>query len=238
VAGAIGLSPRSLSDRLSGRVRPLTTEVVRLAEVLELGLEEILASPPAGPAVELLGWRDRAVYAASAVVSPTERTSEVRVMQELVDEVLAGNWWVAWSPEVRMVVVRRPETAEGPTPPEPAPPEPTAPEPTAWHELGWTSDGPQHSILVPAEVDDLTLLHELAHVAAYPMLWAKAHGPQFLRLWVDLVRWRMGPGPARSLRQALAITGLGLAPRPEVAAGLERGRVELGRLLGSSGPGG
>jgi len=84
----------------------------------------------------------------------------------------------------------------------------------------------------------VTILHELAHVAAQPILWARPHGPQFVRLWVDAVAAIAGAESARRLRGALGAEGIGWSTRTRVAADRERGLVELGHLLRPGAPDG
>lgn len=224
LAGELGLSPRAFSARLAGRVRPLTTEIARLADLLGLPVQDLVGpsgGEGSGPALELLTERDRRVYAATRDLAGGEALDPGEV-RAYVEEVLESGWWQRWVPGVGAVQVEDLPGADPDTP--------------AWHEATLTAAGVTHVLHIPPwAARPLTILHELAHVAAHPLLWAKPHGPQFLRLWVDLVGDRMGRRPAGQLRGALREAALGLDGRPAVASGLARGREELERLLGSGG---
>lgn len=226
VAREVGLSPRAFGARLAGRVRPLTSEIGRLARLLDMPVEDLVGPPPArptGPALELLTERDRQVYAATHDLGAGPALAPDQV-DAYVGEVLGGRWWSDWAADVERVEVdHRPEAG---------------PDEPAWHEASLRPTGVLHILHIPGWAGrPLTVLHELAHVAAQPILWAKPHGPQFLRLWIDLVTDRMGRSTANELRSRLRAAGLGLASRPAVAAGLAKGREEMGRLLGGGGGG-
>ncbi|MFF3228875.1 TIGR04338 family metallohydrolase [Nocardia suismassiliense] len=66
-----------------------------------------------------------------------------------------------------------------------------------------------HTIAIPmqrpSEVRELLLLHELAHHLQPPV--SVAHGPQFCRVYCDLVRRVLGPEPAWLLRACLIDSG-------------------------------
>ncbi|MHB1444907.1 MAG: hypothetical protein ACYCTI_03485 [Acidimicrobiales bacterium] len=224
VAGQLGLSPRAWRVRLSGRVRPLTSEIIRVGRMLDLSAGELMAAEvgPAGPDLELLTERDRKIYRASGALDGGVELPGVEEVSGFVNSVIAGDWWCRWAPGVTEVGV-------DPTPG----PGPTAP---AWHEPRLSEAGVSHIIhLPPWSRCPLTILHELAHVAAQPILWAKPHGPQWVRLWVDLVASVMGRPAAQQLRGALRAEGIGVARPGRVAADLRRGHIELERLLGMGG---
>lgn len=244
LAAALGLSERSLRDRLSGRTRPLTTEVVRLARLLDLPLERLTAGDgaPSGPDLELLTDRDRRVYRAAAGLDGGEPMPDRSAIQAYVERVLSGPWWERWGSgvtEVRVVDEGRggpeaePSGKTGRDEPEASPARSVADGIPAWHEAVIGGTGVTHVLHIPAWARrPLTVLHELAHVAAQPILWAQPHGPQFIRLWVDLVAEELGRVPATALRAALKAEGLGLASIVAVEAQLTRGREEVLRLLG------
>ena len=224
VAGRLGLSPSAWRARLSGRVRPLTSELIRLGRILDLSAGDLMAAEvcPAGPDLELLTERDRKVYRASEALDTGAELAGVEEVSAFVGSVMAGPWWRTWAPDVTEVGLDPSPGADQ-----------TAP---AWHEPRLSEAGVSHVIHLPAwSRRPLTVLHELAHVAAQPILWAKPHGPQWARLWVDLVGSVMGRPSAQQLRAALRAEGIGLARIGQVAADLRRGHTELQRLLGMEG---
>ncbi len=224
VARQLGVSPAAWRARLSGRVRPLTSELVRVGQLLGLSADELMAAEvgPGGPDLELLTERDRSVYRASAALDGGDELAGLEDVRAFVHSVLSGPWWQRWGSGVTEVGLDpAPGLGEG------------AP---AWHEPRLGQAGVAHVLhLPPWSRRPVTILHELAHVAAQPILWAKPHGPQWARLWVDLVASVMGRPAARRLRAALGGEGIGLAGPSRVAAELARGRAELERLLGMEG---
>jgi len=224
VAGQLGLSPRAWRARLSGRVRPLTSEIIRVGRMLDLSAGALMSAEvgPAGPDLELLTERDRMVYRASGALEGGAELSGVEEVSGFVNSVLTGDWWQRWAPGVSEVGLD-PQPGAGQAAP-------------AWHEPVLSEAGVSHILhLPPWSRRPLTVLHELAHVAAQPILWAKPHGPQWARLWVDLVASVMGRPSAQQLRAALRAEGIGLARPGQVAAELRRGHAELERLLGMGG---
>ncbi len=225
VADALGLSPRGLADRLAGRTRPFTGELKALARLLGMEVAELLAAQldapgrPAPPDLALLTDRDRRTYQAQSRVPLGPALGTVRATQAYVDDTLAGDWWASWAPEVTEVVVDGCGRATHEVP--------------AWHSRVADGDGHRYAVHLPRWARrPVVVLHELAHVAAGPLLAARAHGPQFARLWVDLVAERMGPEAAARLAGELRAEGLGLAARAEVARARRQGRREMARLMG------
>ena len=205
-------------------MRPLTSELIRVGRILDLSAGELLATDvgPVGPDLELLTERDRRVYRASQAVDTGAELAGAEEVSAFVEAVIAGPWWRTWAPKVTEVGLDPSPGADQ-----------TAP---AWHEPRLSEAGVFHVLhLPPWSRRPLTILHELAHVAAQPILWAKPHGPQWARLWVDLVGSVMGRPAARQLRAALGGEGVGLAGPSRVAAELCRGQAELERLLGIGG---
>lgn len=226
VAAALDLSPEAWRRRRRGKVRPLTGEFARLADLLDVPLAALLAGRPgpSGPDLELLTERDRAVYRAAGLAGVGPALSSLGDVRRYVAEVLAEPWWVRWVPEVPIVAVEETLGRGEQTP--------------AWHQAEVGKDAIRHTLhLPPWSWRPLTVLHELAHVAAQPILWARPHGPQFVRLWVDLVSATAGRDSARRLRGALGAEGIGWATRARVAAERERGLAELGHLLRPAAPG-
>jgi putative metallohydrolase (TIGR04338 family) len=227
VAAALELAPEAWRRRRSGTVRPLTGEFARLAGLLDLSLADLLAGRPGptGPDLELLTERDRGVYRAAGLVDVGPPMASLEAVRRYVADVLAGPWWARWAPEVRSVAVEETVGQGEQTP--------------AWHQAEVGAGEVRHTLhLPPWSWRPLTVLHELAHVAAQPILWARPHGPQFVRLWVDAVAAAAGSEPARRLRAALGTEGIGWSARTRVAAERERGLAELGHLLRPVAPGG
>lgn len=226
VAAALELAPEAWRRRRTGRVRPLTGEFARLADLLDLALADLLAGRPgpSGPDLELLTERDRGVYRAAGLADVGPLLGTLPEVRRYVSDVLAGPWWARWAPEVRSVAVEETVGRGEQTP--------------AWHQAEVGQGEVRHTLhLPPWSWRPLTLLHELAHVAAQPILWARPHGPQFVRLWVDAVAATVGPEPGRRLRAALGAEGIGWSARSRVAAERERGLAELGHLLRPGAPG-
>jgi transcriptional regulator with XRE-family HTH domain len=168
-AALIGLSSRALSERLAGRVRPLTSEMGALAAALDLPLADLLGARPLGwevrrgPDVELLTSRDRRVYAAAARVPSGAPLRTVAGVQSYVDALLVRPWWRSLCPETSAVRVTGGGGGGG------------AP---AWHESSIEAEGLSHVLHMPPwSRRPLTVLHELAHVVVEPILWARPHGP-------------------------------------------------------------
>jgi putative metallohydrolase (TIGR04338 family) len=221
VAGEVGLSPRALGARLAGRVRPFTAEVGRMAEVLQMRPEELVAAGPprrTGPDLELLTARDRKVYAAAGRVPAGRALRTVAATQAFVDVVLAGEWWIRACPDTRSVTVRGGRRTAG------------AP---AWHESIIGPVGMTHVLHLPTWARrPLVVLHELAHVVVEPILWAKPHGPQFARAWVDLTAAVIDAETAGRLTAELRQEGISLAARSAVARDRQRGLAALDGMLG------
>lgn len=227
VAAALELGPEAWRRRRTGQVRPLTGEFARLAGRLDLPLADLLAGRPgpSGPDLELLTERDRGVYRASGLVDIGPPLASLDEVRGYVADVLAGAWWARWAPEVGSVAVEETVGRGEQTP--------------AWHQADLGDGEIRHTLhLPPWSWRPLTVLHELAHVVAQPILWARPHGPQFVRLWVDAVAATAGADPARRLRRALGTEGIGWSARTRVAAERERGLVELGHLLRPGAPDG
>lgn len=224
MAGLIGLSPRALSERLAGRVRPLTSEMGALAAALGLPLEALVGARPLGwevrrgPDVELLTARDRRVYAAAARVPSGAPLDTVSAVQAYVDSLLARPWWRSLCPETSTVRVTGGGGGVG------------AP---AWHESSIEAEGLSHVLHMPRwSRRPLTVLHELAHVVVEPILWARPHGPQFVRAWVDLVTEMMGTPTARALTAELRAERIRPGSRVGLLADRQRGRAALAEMLG------
>ena len=227
VSSALGLGPDAWRRRRAGRVRPLTSEFVRLAEVLDLPVSDLLAARPgpSGPDLELLTERDRGVYRAAGAAEWGPPLASLDAVRAFVEGIRAGDWWQIWAPEVDTVAVEETVGRGEQTP--------------AWHEADLGQGRVRHTLhLPPWSWRPLTILHELAHVAAQPILWARPHGPQFVRLWIDAVAATEGPDPARRLRAALRAEGIGWSTRTRLAADRERGLAELDHLLRPAAPGG
>ena len=224
VAALIGLSPRALSGRLAGRVRPLTSEMAALAAALEVPLEALVGARPLGwevrrgPDVELLTARDRRVYAAAARVPSGAPLRTVSGVQSYVDALLARPWWRSLCPETSAVRITGGGGGVG------------AP---AWHESSIEAEGLSHVLHMPRwSRRPLTVLHELAHVVVEPILWARPHGPQFVRAWVDLVTEMMGAATARALTAELRGERIRPGSRVGLLADRQRGLAALAEMLG------
>lgn len=224
MAVRVGLTPRALADRLAGRVRPLTSEIGAMAAVLELPPDALVTARPPGwevrrrPDVELLTARDRRVYAAAARLPPGPSLRTVGGVQAYVDEVLARPWWRALCPETSAVVVRGGGR------------EPGAP---AWHESSFEAEGLSHVLHMPRwSRRPLIVLHELAHVAVEPILWARPHGPQFVRAWIDLVGDMIGADTGRRLAAELQLARVRPASRPALVRDRQRGLAAVAGMLG------
>ncbi|HZU71879.1 MAG TPA: helix-turn-helix domain-containing protein [Acidimicrobiales bacterium] len=221
-AAAVGLSRRALADRLSGRTRPLTGELISLAQVLDVPIG-VLLGPVAHrrrrpPAPSLITARDRRLYRAAAQVDPGPSLRTVAATQSYVHAVVASSWWSQTCSSSRSVLVCGCGGGSADSP--------------AWHAAELTSGGLEHRIHLPRWARrPLTVLHEMAHVAAEPIVWARPHGPQFVRLWVDLVDEFLGEPQSSRLRAALRNEGVSLASRHQVTADRNLGLAELGRLL-------
>ena len=227
VAAGLDLGPEAWRRRRTGKVRPLTGEFARLAGLLDLPVAGLLAGRPGprGPDLELLTERDRGVYRAAGKVDVGPPLASLEDVRAYVAAVLAGPWWAQWAPEVRAVDVEDTVGRGEQTP--------------AWHQAELGEEEVRHTLrLPPWSWRPLTVLHELAHVVAQPILWARPHGPQFVRLWLDSVTTTVGAEPARRLRAALGTEGIGWSSRPRVAAEREKGLVELGHLFRPGAPGG
>ena len=218
VAAALGLSRRALRDRLAGRVRPYTGELSALAGLLGVPATDLLAGADGPPPAGRLTDRDVRTYEAMEAVAPGDRFPTLAATATFVDSVVGSPWWRGQQTGVAVVrVLGAPR------------------ESPAWHSVEPGADGPVAVLHLPAwSRRPLVVLHELAHVAARPLLSVKAHGPQFARLWVDLVDGFMGPAAGRALRAALRSRRLGLAPRPQLAAARRRGAAAMSRLTTGS----
>ena len=230
-ATALGLSRRALAARLAGRVRPYTGELVALAGLLQVGIADLVAGAggpggpgerPSPPDPARMTERDRRTYRAMARVNAGPALRSLSDTGRFVDDVIRSAWWAGRYPDLERVTVRG-GPAGGP----------------AWHTARPGIAGA--ALHLPAWARrPLVVLHELAHVAAAPLLSAKAHGPQFARIWVDLVAEFMGRDTARQLAAELRREGLGVAGRAEVARARRAGLAELRRLTGpptATGPG-
>jgi putative metallohydrolase (TIGR04338 family) len=221
VAAALGLRAEAWRRRRTGGVRPLTGEFIRLASLLDLPVDQLLAGRPGptGPDLELLTERDRGVYRSAGVVEAGPSMASVEEVGAFVEWVLTGPWWAGWAPEVAAVAVEATVGRGEQTP--------------AWHQAELGPGKVTHTLhLPPWAWRPVTVLHELAHVAAQPILWARPHGPQFVRLWLDGVSETLGRVPAGRLRGALRREGIGWAGRARVASEREKGLMEMGHLLG------
>ena len=224
LAQRVGLTRRALSDRLSGRVRPLTSEMATIASSLDVPAEELLTARTVGlprrrsPDIELLTARDRKVYAAAASVPAGPSMRSVGAVQAYVDEVMARPWWRRSCPETSHVrVVGGGRGARRP----------------AWHESSFEPEGLSHVLhLPPWARRPLTVLHELAHVAVEPILWARPHGPQFVRAWLDLVDDTIGSETSQRLQAELAVRKIRPATRPSLARDRQRGLAAVAEMLG------
>ena len=224
MAGLIGLSPRALSERLAGRVRPLTSEMGALAAALEVPLEALVGARPLGwevrrgPDVELLTARDRRVYAAAARVPSGAPLRTVSGVQSYVDALLARPSWRSLCPETSAVRVTGGGGGGVGAP--------------AWHESWIEAEGLSHVLHMPRwSRRPLTVLHELAHVVVEPILWARPHGPQFVRAWVDLVTEMMGAPTARALTAQLRAERIRPGTRVGLLADRQRGLTALAEML-------
>ena len=225
MAALIGLSPRALSERLAGRVRPLTSEIGALAAALQLPLEALVGARPLGwevrrrPDIELLTARDRRVYAAAGRVPGGQSLRTVSAVQSYVDSLLARPWWRSLCPETSRVRVTGGGGGDVGSP--------------AWHESSIEPEGLSHVLHMPPwSRRPLTVLHELAHVVVEPILWARPHGPQFVRAWIDLVAEMMGPGAARTLTSELRHERIRPGTRVGLVADRQRGLAALAEMLG------
>jgi putative metallohydrolase (TIGR04338 family) len=225
MAALVGLSPRALSGRLAGRVRPLTSEMRALAAALELPLEALVGARPLGwevrrgPTVELLTGRDRRVYAAAGRVPSGAPLRTVTGVQSYVDSILGRPWWRTLCPETSAVRVTGGGGGGTGAP--------------AWHESSIEPEGLSHVLHMPRwSRRPLTVLHELAHVVVEPILWARPHGPQFVRAWIDLVTEMMGPDRARALTGELRIERIRPGSRVGLLADRQRGLAALAEMLG------
>jgi len=224
LATSVGLTTRALNDRLSGRVRPLTSDISGIAATLDLATDQLVTARPDGwprrrePDVSLLTARDRNVYAAAANVVPGPPMRTVGEVQSYVDGVMARPWWRRSCPETSYVRVAG--GGRGRHPP-------------AWHESAFEAEGLSHVLHVPRWARrPLTVLHELAHVAVEPILWARPHGPQFVRAWLDLVGESMEPDAAQRLAVELAARRIRPASRARLARDRQRGLAAVAEMLG------
>ena len=225
MAALIGLSRRALADRLAGRVRPLTSEMRALAAALELPLDALVGARPLGwevrrgPTVELLTARDRRVYVAAGRVPDGAPLRTVAGVQSYVDALLARPWWRARCPETSAVRVTGGGGGGVGSP--------------AWHESSIEPEGLSHVLHMPRwSRRPMTVLHELAHVVVEPILWARPHGPQFVRAWVDLVAETMGPAASRALTSELRTERIRPGSRVGLLRDRQRGLAALAEMLG------
>ena len=225
VAARMGLTPRALSDRLAGRVRPLTSEIAAMAALLGVPPDALAGARPVGwegrrrPDLELLTARDRRVYAAAGRLPSGPSLGTVAAVQGYVDAVLARLSWRALCPETSTVRVTGGGGGGARSP--------------AWHESSFEAEGLAHVLHMPPwSRRPLIVLHELAHVAVEPILWARPHGPQFVRAWLDLVGDVMGPDPGRALAGELAAERVRPATRARLVRDRQRGLAALAEMLG------
>jgi putative metallohydrolase (TIGR04338 family) len=221
-AGALGISVRSLTDRLEGRVRPLTSELERLAGLLG-ELPARLLSPPdvavRSPLIATLPDEDLKVYRAGAALRGEPSLVTVVATQRFVEATLSSTWWKTHCPDITAVVVRGCGHAGANSP--------------AWHTWAPGPAGGAHTVNLPRWARRPSIvLHELAHAAVAPLQLRAPHGRMFARAWVELVAEHVGADKALVLRRALRDEGVGLAPLGELDRARQRAAAALARLFG------
>lgn len=106
-------------------------------------------------------------------------------VQDFVDEVVWSNFWRARFPEHTLVTVKRVESTDGWV------------RGAAGHLGGRATGTICGTLWLPEETFyERYVLHEMAHV---PRLPQKDHGPEFCRIYLDLVEAFMGQDDARWL---------------------------------------
>lgn len=124
-----------------------------------------------------------ALYAAENFIREVRHFPEISNCQRYVDEVLRSRWWKIRYPHIEHVLVR---SGRG--------------------QSAIATPGPFTIALPRAMRTDRTMLHELCHFATP---WRHAsHGPEFARIYLQLVRRFIGARSARSLRGAFQIFGV------------------------------
>jgi putative metallohydrolase (TIGR04338 family) len=128
--------------------------------------------------------RDDCVYQAETwVFLPYRQFISAEDAQAYINEILASRWWKRRCavPEVRLSYAIHKHQSQA-----------------------WVKEGLGYVDISRGFLNEPWVLHELAHIKAP----STGHGPEFLKFYLALVRWKMGTWYAKRLREEFREQGI------------------------------